>query len=243
MDAQLPGRRIMVYGVTGSGKTTLARRLGEITGIPWHSVDDLTWEPGWVPVPGDEQRRRVEAICGGKEWIIDSAYGKWLDVPMARAEVVVALDYPRWFSLQRLVRRTLMRIIDGRRICNGNRETLRNLFASDTIIVWHFKSFARKRERMRRWAAGPAAPHVVRFTSARRTEAWLAALTAAQDRRPRRPGSQPRRTGSQPGRTGSQRRRRTEPAVPTERPPDPRRASSPAARPGIPSAVPDRARP
>jgi len=67
-------RRILVYGVTGSGKTTLAERISQATGIRWHSVDDLTWEPGWVEVPADEQRRRIEAICAGPEWILDTAY-------------------------------------------------------------------------------------------------------------------------------------------------------------------------
>jgi ATPase family associated with various cellular activities (AAA) len=51
--------RVLIYGVTGSGKTTLAQRVAERTGLPFHSVDDLTWEPGWVEVPADEQRRRI----------------------------------------------------------------------------------------------------------------------------------------------------------------------------------------
>jgi adenylate kinase family enzyme len=69
--------RILVYGVAGSGKTTLARRIGERTGLPWHQVDDLTWEPGWVAVPDEEQRQRIAAICAGERWVLDSAYGKW----------------------------------------------------------------------------------------------------------------------------------------------------------------------
>ena len=44
-------RRILVYGVTGDGKSALARRIGERLGLPYHSIDDLAWEPGWEPVP------------------------------------------------------------------------------------------------------------------------------------------------------------------------------------------------
>ena len=58
----------------------LAARLADTTGIEWHSVDDLTWEPGWVEVPSDEQRRRIQQICQRAEWILDTAYGKWLDL-------------------------------------------------------------------------------------------------------------------------------------------------------------------
>jgi adenylate kinase family enzyme len=168
--------RIFVYGVTGSGKTTIAAHIADRTGLPWHSVDDFTWEPGWVQVPEEEQRRRVSAICTGEQWILDTAYSKWLDVPLARVEVIVALDYPRWRSLGRLVRRTMLRAVDHHAICNGNHETFRQAFSRDSIVVWHFQSFARKRDRIRAWAADPSGPAVIRLTSPRATRRWLASL-------------------------------------------------------------------
>jgi adenylate kinase family enzyme len=168
--------RILVYGVTGSGKTTMAGGISERTGLPWHSVDDVTWEPGWVQVAEDEQRRRIEAICAGDRWILDSAYGKWLDVPLARVELIVALDYPRWLSLGRLLRRTLIRTVRRREVCNGNTETLRKAFSDDSIIRWHFRSFTRKRERIRSWSADLSGPAVVRLTSARASRSWLQSL-------------------------------------------------------------------
>lgn len=169
-------RRVLVYGVTGSGKTALAERVSRVTGLPWHSVDELTWQPGWVEVPAEEQRRRISEICAGPAWILDTAYGKWLDVPMSRAELIVALDYPRWVSLSRLVRRTVARSVDRRPICNGNTESLRNAFSKQSIVWWHFQSFRRKRDRIRRWAAAPGGPRVLHMTAPRQTEAWLAAL-------------------------------------------------------------------
>lgn len=166
--------RILVYGVTGSGKTLLAERISHLTGIPWHSVDDLTWEPGWTEVPLDEQRRRFHEICAGQQWILDTAYGKWLDIPLARAELIVALDFPRWLSLFRLTRRSLTRALSGQPVCNGNRESFRRLLTKDSIIAWHFKSYSHKRHRIREWAADRDGPAVLRFASQREIERWLA---------------------------------------------------------------------
>ena len=164
-------RRILVYGVTGSGKSTLAAQISAATGIPWHAVDELTWRPGWTEVPGEEQRRLIQSICTGPEWVLDTAYGKWLDVPLGRVEVIVALDYPRWFSLQRLVRRTLSRWIRRTPVCNGNYETLRRATSlQDSIIGWHFRSFGRKRSRIAAWVADPAGPAVVVLRSWQATQ-------------------------------------------------------------------------
>lgn len=186
-------RRIMVYGVTGSGKTTLARAIGQATGLPWHSVDDeIGWLPGWTERPPEDQRRLVEEICAGERWVLDTAYGKWLEVPLAWVDMIVALDYPRWFSLQRLVRRTVARALTGQEMCNGNTESWRQMVSRDSIVVWHFRSWKRKRTRIRQWVADPSAvldrvggggvapprqpPRVVHLRTARETEAWLAGL-------------------------------------------------------------------
>ncbi len=168
--------RILVYGVTGAGKSTLARKIAERTGLPWHSVDDLTWDPNWVQVPVEEQRRRIQAICDQDAWILDSAYGTWLDIPLGSVEMIVALDFPRWISLGRLTRRTLVRLVDRRPICNGNRETLRGMFSKDSILVWHFKSFNRKHERIETWSTQSGGPEVVRFRKPREVDAWLTDL-------------------------------------------------------------------
>jgi len=154
----------------------MARQLAERTGLPWHSVDDLTWEPGWVSVPTDEQRRRIAAICAGERWILDTAYSSWIEVVLGRVQLIVALDYPRWRSLSRLAWRTLLRNLDHRVICNGNTESFRQTFSRDSIIVWHFRSFARKRARMRAWVADPSGPEVVRLTSPSVARSWLARL-------------------------------------------------------------------
>jgi adenylate kinase family enzyme len=172
-------RRVLVYGVTGSGKSTLALRIAARLALPYHDVDDLTWEPGWVPVPDEVQRARITAVCAADEWVIDSAYGKWRDVPLARADLVVGLDLPRLLTLGRLLRRTVTRIVRRTPTCNGNVESWRGAFLQrDSIVWWHFRSFARKRAQIRRWSTEPGFPAIVVLRSPAEVERWLESLGA-----------------------------------------------------------------
>jgi adenylate kinase family enzyme len=169
-------KRIIVYGVTGSGKSTLAQALSARTGLPYHPVDDLTWEPGWVEVPVAVQRDRIAAICAGDAWILDSAYQSWIDIPMARADLIVGLDLPQWRCLARLLRRTVSRALTRTPICNGNTESLRELLTRDSIVAQQFRSYPRKRARMRAWSTDPAMPPIVLLRSPRAVRDWLTSV-------------------------------------------------------------------
>lgn len=178
-------KRILVYGVTGSGKTTLASQIGEVTGLPWHSVDDeIGWLPGWVERPRAEQRELASRITASEAWILDTAYGHWRDVAISRAELIVALDYPRLVSLARLLRRTARRVATRELACNGNTESLRQVLSGESIVLWHFRSFSRKRERIDAWQTDPSAPPVLRLRSPRRTQEWLEALRSGRASHP-----------------------------------------------------------
>ena len=166
-------RKVMCYGVCGSGKTTLATRLSQVTGVPWHSADDLTWLPNWQMAPDDVQTTKITEVVTQDSWILDTAYGKWIEVPMAHVELIVALDYSRWLSLCRLVKRSVQRAIDKQPVCNGNIESWRNMFSRESIVLWHFRSFGRKRERIREWQNTDNGPRIVVFKSPKACEEWL----------------------------------------------------------------------
>ncbi len=95
---------------------------------------------------------------------------------MASADLIVGLDYPRYISLGRLLRRSVSRLVWRTSVCNGNIESLRLLLARDSILWWHFRSFPRKRERMRRWQAELTKPQVLLFRSPAAVERWLNGL-------------------------------------------------------------------
>lgn len=169
--------RILLYGVTGSGKSTAALRLGQVLGLPAHLVDEeIGWLPGWSNRPDDDMRELAAKIAVEPCWVLDSAYGTFRDIMLDRTQVVVALDYPRWLSLFRLIRRTLHRVVTREAVCNGNVETVRHLLSRDSIVAWHFRSFARKRDAMRTWQGSPMGVPVLRLSHPRELEVLIAEL-------------------------------------------------------------------
>ncbi|MBT6138902.1 MAG: flagellar protein FlaR [Rhodospirillaceae bacterium] len=87
--------RVIIIGNAGGGKSTLSRRLAELTGLPYHSLDALMWAPGWVQHP--DYGRRHQELISNERWIIDG-FGTWETVlsRLDAADTVVHVDLPFW---------------------------------------------------------------------------------------------------------------------------------------------------
>lgn len=100
-------RKVLVIGPGGAGKSTLARRIAEVTGLPMIHLDALYWHPGWRPTPNEEWDRVINELCAREAWVMDGNYGRTLAVRLAACDTVIFLDTPRWRCLWRIVRRRL----------------------------------------------------------------------------------------------------------------------------------------
>jgi hypothetical protein len=93
MSATTP-QRVVVIGVTGSGKTTFARGVADSIGAPCVELDALHWEPGWQAAPPETFLARVAAATAGERWVADGNYSRAQGLLWPRAEAIVWLDYP-----------------------------------------------------------------------------------------------------------------------------------------------------
>jgi adenylate kinase family enzyme len=94
---------VALVGSGGAGKSTLARELATITGLPLFHLDELHWRPGWVEMPNDEFRPLQAEVASKDEWIIDGNYYNSYDIRFARADTVIYLALPRWICLSRVL--------------------------------------------------------------------------------------------------------------------------------------------
>jgi adenylate kinase family enzyme len=106
VDGRIGGvERVAIVGAGGAGKSTLARALGERTGLPVVHLDEHYWQPGWVEPPRDEWRACQAELCAGDRWIMDGNYGGTIDLRLDRADTLVFLDLPRRVTVPGVLRR------------------------------------------------------------------------------------------------------------------------------------------
>ncbi len=88
------GRRVLVTGLAGSGKSTFSCSLAERTGLPIIHLDLHFWKPGWLAPSEDEWREKQRRVLAGDAWIADGNYPETLDLRLERADTIVVLNTP-----------------------------------------------------------------------------------------------------------------------------------------------------
>ncbi len=171
-----PGARINVVGTCGSGKTTVAKSLAGLLGVPHVELDALFWRSGWGEATDPELRAAVNEVVAGDAWVIDGNYSRVRDLIWARADTVVWLDYSFLRVFSQLLGRTIRRAVLREPLWHENRESLRMSFLSrDSILLWAVKTHRRRRSQYRALLADPASSRlkVARLRSPREAERWL----------------------------------------------------------------------
>jgi hypothetical protein len=88
-------RRVAVFGNAGGGKSTLARRLAEVTGLSLYPLDTIQFRAGGGKVPHEEYLKIHTDLISRDQWIIDG-YGCVASAweRFTAADTLVYIDLP-----------------------------------------------------------------------------------------------------------------------------------------------------
>lgn len=92
--------KILVIGCPGSGKSTFARRLRDITGLPLYYLDMIWHKADKTTVSQAEFDSRLDEILKNDNWIIDGNYKRTLEKRLEKCDTVFWLDYPAKLCLE-----------------------------------------------------------------------------------------------------------------------------------------------
>jgi adenylate kinase family enzyme len=100
-------QKVAVFGNTGGGKSTLSKKLAEITGLPLYPLDKIQYRSGGIEVPLEDYQRRHQEILLTDRWIIEG-WGcmETLWQRLDAADTLVYIDLPPyvhfWWVTKRL---------------------------------------------------------------------------------------------------------------------------------------------
>lgn len=100
-------KRVVVFGRGGSGKSTLCRRLAQLTGLPVIELDTIYWDESLRPLTPEEWSRRQSIVVQADEWILDGDLGPYdvTEPRLSRADTVIIMDTSLTTCVWRAVRR------------------------------------------------------------------------------------------------------------------------------------------
>ena len=99
--------RIIIIGCGGAGKSTLARKLGEVLDLPVVHLDKLFWKPGWVETSHEEFDALLAQELAKDQWIMDGNFNRTMPERMKRCDTIIYLDFSRCACLLGVLKRVI----------------------------------------------------------------------------------------------------------------------------------------
>ncbi len=173
-----PYQRVVVVGVTSSGKSTLAEKIARRFALEFIELDALHWEPNWQAAPLEVFRARVEKAIQAEKWSVAGNYHVVRDLVWPKAQAVIWLDYPLWTVFWQLTRRIFKRWWTRELLWGTNVEPLYvhfKFWSQDSLYHWLFRSYWRRKREIPALLSQAEFSHLklLRFSCPEETDKWL----------------------------------------------------------------------
>ena len=114
-------QRIFILGISGVGKTTLAKKISNLLSIPHFDLDEIYWIEKYSEKRSDSECiKELELILEkNNSWVIEGVYD-WGKVAIKKSDLVIWLNYGINTVTYRILKRSFTR--------NRNKESWRDIY-------------------------------------------------------------------------------------------------------------------
>ena len=108
--------KIFILGISGSGKTFLAKKLSEKLKIKHFDLDNLYWEIKYTKKRDKSKRAKIldKILEKESDWIFEGIYNIWTEKIRDEADLIIWLDMPKNLMTWRILKRWLKRKKESR---------------------------------------------------------------------------------------------------------------------------------
>lgn len=184
------GTRILVWGNSCAGKSSLAERLARRLDIAWVDLDALNWLPNWVGLNATDPallEAKMAAATSTDAWVVSGSYTRQAQRTFwPRLHTIIWLDLPMVLLLRRVLVRSWRRWRTKELLWGTNYENfwdqLKIWKREDSLVWWIIANHHRRRRETLEYMADPRWAHInfVRITSVAELEALVAETPPGQ---------------------------------------------------------------
>lgn len=98
-------KRIAIFGLPGSGKSTFADKLGKKLNLPVHHLDRYFFVANWKERDRDEFLNWQQSRVNEEEWILEGNSIASLEMRFKRADTIIYFKLPRYVCFWRVFMR------------------------------------------------------------------------------------------------------------------------------------------
>lgn len=85
--------KVLIIGISGTGKTKLARKLSDFLKNPITHYDELVWRECWKEVDEKIVEKKLNEVVKRDRWIVEGFIHPSAKIKLENADTVIYLDY------------------------------------------------------------------------------------------------------------------------------------------------------
>lgn len=103
-------KKILILGIPGAGKSTIARKMAKEKNLPLIHLDKHYWQPGWQETSPEDWVKKVDEFLKEDSWVMDGNYLESLEKRIQASDTIIHLKVGRVKALLRVLKRSLFHL-------------------------------------------------------------------------------------------------------------------------------------